>query len=250
MFSKSLEMSLGAALSEARERRHEYLCVEHLLYALIDDQFGREILENCGADVENLRVELDEFFETELPRAPKGTDHVPQQTLGFERLMQRAVAHVHYSGKKEVDAGDILAAIFDEKNAHATYFLASEGITRLDVLNYISHGISKVVPGPASSDPDVEGELLPEEEGRARPNPLESFTVSLNARAAQGKIDPIIGREFELRRTIQVLCRRRKNNPIYVGEPGVGKTALVEGLALRIHDGNVPEVLELSLIHI
>ncbi|GMV91774.1 MAG: ATPase AAA [Candidatus Hydrogenedentota bacterium] len=243
MFSKSLEISLGAALTEARERRHEYLCVEHLLYALIDDQYGREILENCGADVENLRVELDEFFETELPRVPRGTDHIPQQTLGFERLMQRAVAHVHYSGKKEVDAGDILAAMFDEKNAHATYFLASEGISRLDVLNYISHGISKTVPAPVSGEPDADGEM-PEEEARPRKNPLDAFTVSLNARAAQGKIDPIIGREYELRRTIQVLCRRRKNNPIYVGEPGVGKTALVEGLALRIHDGNVPEVLE------
>ncbi|MCC6696591.1 MAG: ATP-dependent Clp protease ATP-binding subunit ClpA [Candidatus Hydrogenedentes bacterium] len=242
MFSKSLERSLGAALTEARNRRHEYLCVEHLLYALLDDVYGREILVNCGGNINNMRKALEEFFETELQRVPTGRDHVPQQTLGFERLMQRAIAHVHYSGKKEVDAGDILAAIFDEKNAHATYFLRTEGITRLDVLNYISHGISKFLTEPETveSEDEPEGDEAP----HPRRDPLEAFTISLNRRAAEGKIDPIIGREHEIRRTIQVLCRRRKNNPIYVGEPGVGKTALVEGLALRIHEGGVPDVLK------
>ncbi|MCC6490778.1 MAG: AAA family ATPase, partial [Candidatus Hydrogenedentes bacterium] len=242
MFSKSLERSLGAALTEARNRRHEYLCVEHLLYALLDDVYGCEILVNCGGNINNMRKALEEFFETELQRVPTGRDHVPQQTLGFERLMQRAIAHVHYSGKKEVDAGDILAAIFDEKNAHATYFLRTEGITRLDVLNYISHGISKFLTEPETveSENEPEGDEAP----HPRQNPLDAFTISLNRRAAEGKIDPIIGREHEIRRTIQVLCRRRKNNPIYVGEPGVGKTALVEGLALRIHEGGVPDVLK------
>ena len=244
MFSKSLERSLGAALTEARNRRHEYLCVEHLLYALLDDTYGREILVNCGGNINNMRKALEEFFETELQRVPTGRDHVPQQTLGFERLMQRAIAHVHYSGKKEVDAGDILAAIFDEKNAHATYFLRTEGITRLDVLNYISHGISKFLTEPEPELAETEDEPDGDEEPRPRHDPLEAFTVSLNRRAAEGKIDPIIGREHEIRRTIQVLCRRRKNNPIYVGEPGVGKTALVEGLALRIHEGRVPDVLK------
>ncbi|GMU91798.1 MAG: ATPase AAA [Candidatus Hydrogenedentota bacterium] len=241
MFSKSLEMTLGAAVKEAQRRRHEYLCVEHLLFALLDDSQGREILLNCGANVNNLRASLEDFFERQLPTVGGKRDYVPQQTIALERLMERAIAHVHYSGKKEVDAGDILAAIFEEKNSNAAYFLRTEGVTRLDVLNYISHGVSKITPVESPQEVPVGGDGEPE--GRPRRGPLEAFCVNLNRRAAEGKIDPLIGRDAELRRTIQVLCRRRKNNPIYVGEPGVGKTAIVEGLALRIHEGKVPEVL-------
>ncbi|MBX7257839.1 MAG: ATP-dependent Clp protease ATP-binding subunit ClpA [Candidatus Hydrogenedentes bacterium] len=244
MFSKALEMTLGAALTEARRRRHEYLCVEHLLFALLDDTYGRDILVNCGANMDRLRRALEEFFEHNVPSVPGNRNHVPQQTVGFERLVQRAIAHVHYSGKKEVDAGDILAAIFEEKNSHAAYFLRTEGMSRLDVLNFISHGISKLTtqdsPYPGGEGTQEQGEG----EGGNRRDPLAAFTINLKTRAEQGKIDPLIGRDAELRRTLQVLCRRRKNNPVFVGEPGVGKTALVEGLALRIHLGQVPDILK------
>ena len=235
MISKDLETALTSALGEARRRRHEYLCAEHVLYALLDDQHGRSILVHCGADIDRLRGQLDGFLENEVERVPEGRDLVVQQTVGFERLMQRALTHVHYSGKSEVEAGDILAAIFEEDSSHAAYYLESEGVTRLDVLNFISHGTSKAVPGD-------EGE---EEDGKrqAKRDPLEAYTESLSARAAAGKIDPLIGRELELRRAIRVLCRRRKNNPVFVGEPGVGKTAIVEGMALKVYEGQIPEVL-------
>ncbi|MBI4558655.1 MAG: ATP-dependent Clp protease ATP-binding subunit ClpA [Candidatus Hydrogenedentes bacterium] len=240
MISKALEATLGVALREARKRRHEYFCIEHLLYALVNDAYGREIIANCGGNTDGLKRSIEDFFESELERVPEGRNHVPQQTVAFERLMQRAIAHVHYAGKKEVDAGDILAAVMEEEETHAAYFLRAQGITRLDILNYISHGI----PKPGFETPATESETAPADE-RARParNPLDVFTVNLTRRAAEGKIDPLIGRHPELRRTMQVLCRRRKNNPLYVGEPGVGKTALVEGLALRIHEGKVPAAL-------
>ncbi len=246
MFSKAVEVALGTALTEARQRGHEYLCVEHLLFALLDDPYGREILVNCGGDIARLRVSIEGFFDEHLESVRGADDQIPEQTAGFERVMQRAVAHVHYSGKKEVDAGDLLAAILEEQGPHATYFLETEGVTRLDVLNYISHGVSKM-----GYEEDVEGDLAergkqPEGEGRARAarDPLEAYAVSLADRAAKGLIDPLIGRDRELRRTMRVLARRRKNNPIFVGEPGVGKTALVEGLALRIHEGQAPATLE------
>ena len=244
MISKDLEATLTAALGDARRRRHEYLCAEHVLYALLDDRHGRSILENCGADVNRLRAHLDAFLDDEVERIPDGHDLVVQQTVGFERLMQRALTHVHYSGKTEVEAGDILAAIFEEDSSHAAYYLESAGVTRLDVLNYISHGISKGDPGEDTFDRQDERE---EEEGdgkrRAKRDPIEAYTESLSERAAKGKIDPLIGREKELRRATRILCRRRKNNPIFVGEPGVGKTAIVEGMALKIYEGQVPEVL-------
>ena len=240
MISKDMEMALTSALGEARRRRHEYLCAEHVLYALVDDRQGRSILVNCGADIDRLRGQLDGFLENEVERVPKGHDIVVQQTVGFERLMQRALTHVHHSGKSELEAGDILAAIFEEENSHAAYYLKSEGITRLDVLNYISHGTSKAVPG----DDRPEGEEEDEDGNRqAKRDPLEAYTVSLSGLAARGKIDPLIGREPELRRAVRVLCRRRKNNPVFVGEPGVGKTAIVEGMALKVHEGQVPKVL-------
>ena len=243
MISKDLEATLTAALSDARRRRHEYLCAEHVLYALLDDRKGRRILEHCDADITRLRAHLDAFLDDEVERVPDGRDLIVQQTVGFERLMQRALAHVHYSGKSEVEAGDILAAIFEEDSSHAAYYLESEGVTRLDVLNYISHGVSKTDPGEDTFD--RRDETVEEDDGKQRTkrDPIEAFTVSLSERAAQGKIDPLIGREIELRRAIRVLCRRRKNNPVFVGEPGVGKTAIVEGMALKIYEGQIPEVL-------
>ena len=245
MISRDLEVSLGAAVGEAHRRRHEYLCVEHLLFVLLNDSHGREILEHCGADIEALREQLESFLSEELEARDDDGDRL-QQTAEFERLMQRAFLHVQFSGKEEVDAGDILAAIFEERDSHAAYFLKAQGIARLDVLNYISHGISKnefdVGPGdfePADEDAEDDGD-----ERAASRDPLEAFTISLAKRAAEGKIDPLIGRAAELRRTVRILCRRRKNNPVFVGEPGVGKTALAEGLALRIHEGQVPDVLK------
>jgi len=242
MFSKSMEQTLGAAWSEAGARRHEYLCIEHVLFALLDDPEGRDILRACGVDLNLLRQEIETFFNDKLNAAPGSGDYVPQQTVGFDRVLERAVTHVQYSGKKEVEAGDILAAIFEEDDSHANYFLRTQGLTRLDVLNYVSHGVSKT-----GEEPEVVPAEGGEEGGEGGPaqrrDPLESFTVNLNEKAAAGKIDPLIGRDREIRRTVQVLCRRRKNNPIYVGEPGVGKTAMAEGLALRIYEGNVPAVL-------
>lgn len=244
MISKDLETALTSALGEARRRRHEYLCAEHILYALLDDEQGRSILVNCGADIDRLRGHLDGFLENDVERMPEGHDLVVQQTVGFERLMQRALTHVHYSGKSEVEAGDILAAIFEEDGSHAAYYLESEGVARLDVLNYISHGVSKAVPGDDRADWRTEGEGEEEDAKRqAKRDPLEAYTVSLSELAARGKIDPLIGRELELRRAVRVLCRRRKNNPVFVGEPGVGKTAIVEGMALKVHEGQVPKVL-------
>ena len=243
MISKQLEAALGEALREARRRRHEYLCAEHVLYALLDDDYGRRILVSCGARIENLRRKLDDFLEQEVSPVPEGQELVVQQTRAFERLMQRALTHVNYSGKSEADGGDILAGMFEEEGSHAAYFLESEGVTRLDVLNYISHGITKdgfgePVKGSEFSAPDVDGDGP----DTAR-NPLEQFTTDLTELAALGRIDPLIGRDAELRRAMRVLCRRRKNNPIFVGEPGVGKTALVEGLALRIVEKKVPKDL-------
>ncbi|MCC6144891.1 MAG: ATP-dependent Clp protease ATP-binding subunit ClpA [Candidatus Hydrogenedentes bacterium] len=247
MISKDLEVTLNAALGEARKRRHEYLCVEHLLYALLDDAYGREILQKCGVHVPSLRDNLDKFFDAELESAPQGSQPFLEQTASFERLLQRAFMQVQYSGKKEVDAGDILAAIFEEKDSHAAYYLKQEGLTRLDVLNYVSHGVSKdaLDTGPEDLDAlDADEYDEEEEERRKSRNPLDAFTVNLAQKAADGRIDPLIGRAMELRRTIRILCRRQKNNPVFVGEPGVGKTHLAEGLALKIHQNEVPEPLK------
>ena len=246
MISRSVELALSSAMQEARRRRHEYFCVEHLLYSLMDDEYGREIVENCGGDPDAIRRVLERFFERDLEKVPRGAESLPEQTLAFERVMQRAIAHVHYSGKKELDAGDLLAAILEEEDSDASFFLREQGIARLDILTYISHGISKEEwDAEPEEDTGEEGEETEETEGgRPRRDPLEAFTVNLTERARNGLIDPLIGREAELRRTVQVLCRRRKNNPVFVGEPGVGKTAIAEGLALQIVSSKVPAVLE------
>lgn len=241
MLSRDLESTLSEAVEEARNRRHEYLCVEHVLFAMLNDPNGHEILLHCGADMDNLRTVLEGFLSEEMAPLPGSDEVVVKRTVAFERLMQRAVLHVKFSGKEEVDAGDILAAMFEEDNSHAVFFLSAEGISRLDVLNYISHGMTKT--GFEEGSQQEGAEEGGEEDKRGKHDPLELFTVSLARRAAEGKIDPLIGRSLELRRTVQVLCRRRKNNPVFVGEPGVGKTAIVEGLALKIHEGTVPGVL-------
>ena len=239
MISKELERTLNTALKEAKGRRHEYVCLEHLLYALLEDKDANGAIVNCGGDVDRLRKGLEEFFQTHLEALPAGSDQQPQQTLSFHRVLQRAVIHAQSAEKKEINGGNILVAMFREPDCYAVYLLEEQGITRFDVVNYISHGISKIATREEWSQSDEE--QSEEEKPARRVNPLEAFTVNLVAKAQQGNIDPLIGRDDEIERTIHVLCRRRKNNPIYVGDPGVGKTALAEGLALKIHHGEVPD---------
>src|ERR671919_640165 len=246
MISKELEGTLRAALNEAQRRRHEYVCLEHLLYALLQDKDAKGAIINCGGDIDQLRQPLGEFFYGQLGTLPAGLDQEPQQPLCFYRVLQRDVIHAQSAEKKEITGGNLLIAMFREPDSYAVYLLEQQGITRFDVVNYISHGISKIPTGEEGSQTEEEHD----EEGPApRVNPLEAFTVNLVNRAAQGSIDPLIGRDDEIERTIHVLCRRRKNNPIYVGDPGVGKTAIAEGLALKIHAGEVPETLKTAIIY-
>ncbi len=247
MLSKELEFTLNLAFKEAREQRHEFMTVEHLLLALLDNPTAGEVLRACGADLNQLKVELKAFLEETTPILPATDNRETQPTLGFQRVLQRAVFHVQSSGKKEVTGANVLVAIFSEQESQATYFLNKQNVTRLDVVNYISHGVSKIhdesseEPAPAS-----------EEEGNAEvpaKKPLETFASNLNDLARQGKIDPLIGRQHEVERAIQILCRRRKNNPLLVGEAGVGKTAIAEGLAKMIVDQQVPEVLSKSTLY-
>jgi len=242
MLSSELEYCLNEAFQRARAERHEYMTVEHLLLAILDVPKAAEILTACGADLPRLRRDLEEFIDESTPRLPSDDEQEVQPTLGFQRVLQRAVFHVQSSGKKEVKGENVLVAIFGEKQSHAVYLLNAHEITRLDIVNYISHGLSKLGDGVGEQRGNgVEGE---ESDGEAAASPLESFATNLNQRAIDGKTDPLIGREREVERTVQILCRRRKNNPLYVGEAGVGKTALAEGLAKMIVDGDVPEVLK------
>ena len=240
MISKELSATLGFAVREAKKRRHEYVSIEHILFAILYDPTGIEIIENCGGNVENLLGNLEQFFEEKIETIPEDSEYVLQQTIGFQRVIQRAVNHARSAEKQEVYVSDILASIFLEKDSHAEYFLGVEGITRLDVLNYISHKLTKD-PFENASDAISKPES---DERKTKDNPLEMFTTDLVQLASQNKLDPLIGRETELERTMQVLCRRRKNNPVFVGDPGVGKTALAEGLAQKIEKGVVPELLQ------
>ena len=248
MISKELEGTLNTALKEAKSRRHEYVCLEHLLYALLQDKDASGAIINCGGDIDRLRKGLEEFFQTQLETLPGGADHQPQQTLSFHRVLQRAVIHAQSAEKKEINGGNLLIAMFREPDSHAVFLLQEQGITRFDLVNYISHGISKIAASEEWSQSEEE-QSEQEEKPDRRVKPLEAFAVNLVAKAQQGNIDPLIGRDDEIERTIHVLCRRRKNNPIYVGDPGVGKTALAEGLALKIHHGEVPDALKDAVIY-
>jgi ATP-dependent Clp protease ATP-binding subunit ClpA len=242
MISKELSATLGLAVREAKRRRHEYVSIEHILFAILNDPTGIEIIESCGGNLDSLLEALENFFEEKIERIPEGNDYVLQQTIGFQRVIQRAVNHARSAEKQEVAVGDVLASIFLEKDSHAEYFLSAEGISRLDVLSYLSHNISKdpfADPSRRLARSDRE-----DRDRRKKSSPLELFTINLVGLSAAGKLDPLIGREIELERTMQVLCRRRKNNPVFVGDPGVGKTAMAEGLAQKIQKGDVPDLLK------
>lgn len=244
MLSRELEETLSFAVDEAVKYRHEYVTLEHLLFALLQDTSARNILFNCGARIDELADSLEEYFSTVLEKMPEDVKHLPELTATFQSTINYAVLQAEGSGQPMVDGGNILAAFYQAEQSYAVYLLLQQGVSRLDILNYISHGISKVDGvGPMPEGFDEDDEFSG---GGQRPQakPLESFTVELVARAKEGLIDPIVGRGAEIERTIQVLCRRKKNNPLYVGEPGVGKTALAEGLALKISEGDVPEVLK------
>jgi ATP-dependent Clp protease ATP-binding subunit ClpA len=252
MIAQELEVSLHMAFVEARQARHEFITVEHLLLALLDNPSAAEVLRACACNIEDLRKSLQNFIADNTPTLPPTSEADTQPTLGFQRVIQRAIMHVQSTsnGKKEVTGANVLVAIFGEKDSHAVYYLHQQGVTRLDVVNFISHGITKSPQGEEKAK-GKDGEKEEEQaEGReAQASPLEQYTVNLNQMAKDGKIDPLIGREPEVERVIQVLCRRRKNNPLLVGEAGVGKTAIAEGLAWRVVKGDVPEILEQSSVY-
>ena len=256
MIAQELEVSLHMAFVEARQQRHEFITVEHLLLALLDNPSATEVLRACNANMDELRAALTGFIKDNMPQVAGEAEVDTQPTLGFQRVIQRAIMHVQSTGnsKKEVVGANVLVAIFGEKDSHAVYFLHQQGITRLDVVNFIAHGIRKGEASDkggsseAASEAD-EGAQQPGAERNEKASPLEQYTNNLNQAASQGRIDPLIGRQAEVERTIQVLCRRRKNNPLLVGEAGVGKTAIAEGLAWRITQGDVPEVLENAVVY-
>src|SRR5579862_1023245 len=253
MLSRELQVTLQLAVTEAVNRRHEYVCLEHLLYAMLHDVTTSNILHNSGADLEELKKKLARYLDEQVERMPKGETVMPRYAIGVQRALQRAALHVQSSGRNEINGGNVLVAMFHETESPAYFFLQEQNVSRFDVINFISHGVSKI---PAEQEHEDAGSEEPEganegegadEEGDRKVSPskaLKTYAINLTERAAQGKIDPLVGREKELERAIHVLLRRRKNNPIFVGEAGVGKTALAEGLALAVHEGKVPDALK------
>ncbi len=246
MISKELSTALGFAVREAKKRRHEYVCVEHVLYAILNHETGLETIEKCGGSPNQIKEELEKFFDEKLTKIDSKEEYVLQQTIGFQRMIQRAINHARSAEKSEVNLGDILASIFQEKDSHAAFYLEAEGITRLDVLKHISH--ESETEKKEKPNEDLGQKIFPQADPKTKrqkkKDPLASFTADLLKKAQKDKIDPLIGREDETDRVMQVLCRRRKNNPILVGDPGVGKTAIAEGLALKINGKSVPDLLE------
>ncbi|WP_369986017.1 ATP-dependent Clp protease ATP-binding subunit ClpA [Thalassolituus sp.] len=248
MLNRELEQTLNEAFKEARAKRHEFMTVEHLLLALLDNDAASTVLQACGADIVKLRKDLDDFVDSTTPLIPEANgEQETQPTLGFQRVLQRAVFHVQSSGKTEVSGANVLVAIFSEQESQAVYFLKQQNIARIDVVNFISHGISKVSGPEESADQASEG--LEEESESGSKSALEGYATNLNRQAREGKIDPLIGREFEVNRLVQILARRRKNNPLLVGDSGVGKTAIIEGLAKRIVDEEVPDVISDAVVY-
>src|SRR3989338_9543054 len=245
MIAQEFEVSLHLAFVEARQKRHEFITVEHLLLAMLDNPSAAQVLRANNMDVDELRRVVADFVDRHTPIVPGHGDVDTQPTIGFQRVIQRAILHVQSTNKKEVSGANILAALFGEKDSHAVHFLSERGLTRLDVVNYIVHGVARNEAGSASPvQGDSEAEQPPGDDGA-----LKNYTLDLNAQALAGKIDPLIGRDIELERVIQTLCRRRKNNPLLVGEAGGGKTAIAEGLARRITEGNVPDILKDAYVY-
>ena len=249
MLSRDLEVTLNSAFKRARELRHEYMTVEHLLLGLLDNASAVQVLNACGADLSKLREELEQFVTQTTPALPEDSERDTQPTLGFQRVLQRAVFHVQSSGKQEVTGANVLVAIFSEQESQAVYFLKQQEIARIDVVNYISHGIAKSEEAGADGEAESESQTNQAASGDERTSNLDGYCTNLNSEVKKGRIDPLIGRDEELSRVIQTLSRRRKNNPLLVGEAGVGKTAIAEGLAYRIEEGQVPEVIADAVVY-
>ncbi|MEJ7617535.1 MAG: AAA family ATPase [Pyrinomonadaceae bacterium] len=249
MISKELQVTLNVTLHEALRRKHEYVTLEHLLFALLHDQTASNIIRHCGGNVAALKIDLEKFFSEKMPIAKGRRAEAPEQTKMFQSIMDYALLQAEGSGRQEINGGNVLAALFHAEQSHAVYLLKKQGIRRLDVLNYIAHGISKLTDDSDAAPDRLDMGDDDEQQAASARDPLAAYTVNLNERAASGLIDPVIGRSAELLRTAQVLCRRRKNNPLYVGEPGVGKTAIAEGLARNIHHHQVPDALRAATIY-